>query len=205
MDLDTIKQQCQMDLARAMQKTDLELVAKICEKFIVDATQAGMSQEEANQWWSQVWQPHMDALLNRSESARPEKEKDDPLKLVATVISVILIGVISAAIFNAMAKDGEYKTIWDWIANGGWLLAFVSVPLYKFLFYILYMVFDWFRKQHDFMKAAELIREQINENKQWVWLCQRCEATYAYHGEEVAYCGRCRNKLTKVRGMTLGD
>jgi hypothetical protein len=52
----------------------------------------------------------------------------------------------------------------------------------------------------EMTKPIEFHPGKVREEQNWVWLCQRCEATLPYLGENGVSCERCGNHMTRVMG-----
>jgi hypothetical protein len=202
MHLDLVKEQCRAEIAEAVSQKRLERFSAIEEEFLAAAARAGLPKEQADEWFAGEVRSQVAALLNPVAFAKPEPA--DPLRLVSIILTVVLIGALGVPIWLGLNREGAGGgSFWGPVLNVVWILGILAFPLYKLLFPLIWAGLHTVRQAENTRKAVESVHQQIEENKQWVWLCQRCSATYAYNGEEDAYCGRCRNRLTKVRGMRL--
>ena len=121
-----------------------------------------------------------------------EQRKD----LIISRWSLALIAVTGVIYILVSYRTG--MGFWKWLLDRGWLIA-VLIPLYALYYWVVMKIY----KFTQFNKGIDAMRAQIQENKNWVWHCLRCGATYEYNSEPDAICGKCRNTLTKVRGMRI--
>lgn len=202
-DLEMAQALCGARIAMAIDEGTSQAMEQVSADFMEAVVPTGsMRKEEAQAWFAQeiLRQARAKEAARKAQAA---SRAIDPLQVAAIVLVVALIGAGSVALLLRVVPAADRGNVWAWITNGGWIAVMGAYPLFKLLVPLVYAGLNHVREVQRDIKGWEQLGKTMRENEKWVWLCQRCEATYAYHGEPDATCGRCGNRLTKVMGMRL--